>query len=180
MGKTTFVASNNGLLLDYGNRRERNPIFSCKHFSTWIQLLYTATFCGIVQKTMRESIVDVLYVDRSPLSDLWYHMILNGMPLDEEKMLFKLLQQFDVFSMFPTIFVIPQPCHVPSITAQMRKRDNKIDLLNDDYVKCQIIVFEKISAFFQNNNNLRVYRVPSNIEMYTQQYFQWLTDVLKN
>ncbi|QLI62370.1 HZV_115 [Dikerogammarus haemobaphes nudivirus] len=57
------------------------------------------------------------------------------------------------FTQFPTLYLIPKIKHIPDIVQQMKIRNNGIDLICEDYVLAQILVFSEIIETYQIPNS---------------------------
>jgi hypothetical protein len=195
LGKTSFVhdANSNGLKLDYAERTGITPFFRQKATSHIAQILYTATFglevirridelrgLGLVKRTELQTTAvtasdSTLYVDRSPISDIWYELLFKHYD-DQEKyeQTFAWIDQLDVFASLPTVFIVPDACHAARICEQMRVRSNGLDCLSVDYVLQQINVFDRVIERFGHHPNVRVIRIGPDQRIFSEEYFLWI------
>lgn len=182
LGKTSFVhaANQHGLKLDYAERSKAVPFFCQKAQNHVVQILYTATFgLEVLQRAQRDHNA-MLFVDRSPISDVWYELLFKHYDdLAYQDLVFDQIQQLDVFAMMPTVFVLPHPTHAPDICQQMRIRSNGLDHLSVDYVLRQIHIFERVIERFGEHRNVRVIRVGADQPIFTENYFAWMRDSLQ-
>lgn len=165
-----------GLPLDYAERVKRNSFFAEKHVLHTTQIMYTASFCCKFFETLQGLTNNqILFVDRSPISDLWYEILFKF--YNDDAVYEKVFDQVETLKMFdylPTIFVIPDSIHAPAIRDQMAKRQNGIDQMATEYVIKQIHVFNRVAERFGAHENVRVIRIDATMPIFTTQYFEWL------
>lgn len=181
LGKTTFVAGTaaNGLKLDYAERSSAVPFFREKADSHVVQILYTATFgLEVLQHVTSDAATSMpLFVDRSPISDVWYELLFKHYDdLAYQQLVFDRINELRVFDRMPTVFVIPDPSHANAICEQMRLRSNGLDRICASYVLQQIQIFERVVQRFGEHPNVRVIRVALDMPIFTPTYFNWITE----
>lgn len=174
VGKTSFVQRHQGLLLDFSERVRDAPFFRYKAESHTTQIIYTATFVARVQAAMPKS-PTTLYVDRSPLSDLWYELVFKH-PDDvaERRRVCRWLRMTNAFDQAATVFVVPHVLHAPFILAKMHERQNGLDTLSLEYVTRQIRTIDDVSAQFHEHPNVRIIRISPSRQLFTVDYYAWL------
>jgi hypothetical protein len=180
LGKTTFVSDEVcGLKMDYAERTRETPFFRNKACSHIVQILYTSSFCQKVFQRLRSSTKPVTFVDRSPISDVWYELLFKHLhDYDYFEQIFEYIEELDMFGMIPTVFVQPHVSHTERILEKMKSRANGLDNLSLRYVQNQIEVFERIIHRFQHHSNVRVIRIAAEQEIFSESYFSWLKDEL--
>ena len=184
VGKTTLMRSLaakqfNVLLLDFAENIERFPEFKHKHKNPILGILYSIFhFKNIL--TQPPSIVD-----RSPCSDIWYSGIFGlmsgAMSMVEISNIFESPLFRNLMKNFTTIFFsvdYEDKLAIDTIVKAMKDRNNKLDIVTEEYVRTQIAVFDLLRT--KNIQNFFFWVKPIDMPIYSREYAEAQTTEVLN
>jgi hypothetical protein len=173
LGKTSYIKRQPvKFLMDLAERKKQNPFYNDIGTNSFIRQVFTANF-----QMQKEGIYD-----RSPLSSAWYNLVFAEMEgrLAYVQHNLKSLTKNELMK-FPCIFLVfPKDNHQMAckIVNQMKVRNNGLDIQNIVYVHAQNKIFHQVGDIYEKFGLGIKVEVPSNCEMYSEQYFEELFEIL--